>query len=168
MSTHRIPLLGNGTIPDSSGSVYWQPYDQVATNKKWKYGIWVFKDTATAIGLWSGIYIPANYVGSAKFGVIWTSTVTSNNVVWKLDYRVVDGNDSESLDQSGSTETVSGTYAAPGAAHRRMVSATSITSANLGAGKWMQLELLRDGSSGSDTMAGDAYVHYAYLEYADV
>ena len=35
MATHRLPILGWGTVPDSSGEVFFQPFCVLATNDVW-------------------------------------------------------------------------------------------------------------------------------------
>src|SRR3972149_7171101 len=120
MSVHRMPILGWGTIPNSSGSVFFEPYNIKATNDVWDRLVCVFNDTATRIGLAGGFTVPKNYVGSPKIVVVWTSTATSGNVVWDCDYRAVGGDDSESLDQTGTQESVTVPDAAPPAVHKPM------------------------------------------------
>jgi len=167
VATHRVPLLGSTTLPDSSGSVIWTPWDVIGSNDVWKYAVWNFKDTATDIGLYSTVYLPANYVGSAKVGYIWTASPTSGNVLWGFEYRAIGGDNSESLDQSGTQEDVTVQDAAPGAAFRRLEVTVNLTSGNLAAGDLIQCRIYRDGTSIADDLAGDAYLHFAYLEYSD-
>lgn len=77
-------------------------------------------------------------------------------MVWDFDYRAVGGNDTESLDQSGTQESVSVTDTAPGAANRRMEVSVNLTSSNLAAGDTVEFLFVRDGTDAADTMAGSA------------
>jgi len=167
MATHRIPILGWNTLPDTSGSVFFEPYPTKATNDRWDHGHWVFNDTATRLELYSLFNVPKNYVGTASIIVVWTSTATSGNVVLDFDYRAVAGNDTESLDQTTQDEQLTVTDAAPGAANRRLETSMSVTSSNLVADDTVEFLIARDGASGSDTMAAAAQLVGLYFQYAD-
>lgn len=174
MATLRIPILGATTIPDSSGKVWAEPYSILATNDQWPHMIFRYDEdgtNATALTTKAGIYgsfdVPKNYVGSAAIIIIWTSTITTGNVVWDFDYRTVAGNDAASLDQSGTEEAVTGTDAAPTAAHRRLEFSLSLTSSNLAVDDTVQFALSNDGVDAADTLAGARLLAGAYLQYVD-
>jgi hypothetical protein len=167
MATHIIPILGANTVPDTSGDVYLEPYDVKASNDVWDLLVFIFNDTATRIGLRGMFRVPENYVGTAAIIVEWTSTATSGDVEWDFDYRAVGGNDTESMDQAGTQESVNSNDTAPGAANRRLSFSLSLTSANLAAGDLVEFELFRDGTDGGDTMAAAAILFGAYFSYAD-
>ncbi len=167
MATHRIPILGWGTVPDTSGNVFFEPYHIKATNDVWDRLVCIFNDTATRIGLAGGFTVPKNYVGTAKIIVVWTSTATTGDVVWDFDYRAVGGDDLESLDQAGTQEAVTVTDTAPSAANERMEAAMTLTSANLAVDDEVEFELFRDGVAAGDTMAAAAIVFAVLFEYAD-
>lgn len=168
MATHRISLLGGLVSPDASGNVFIEPYTVKATNDVWKHPVIVFNDTATRDGLYGVFTVPKNYVGTAKIVIVWTSTATSGDVEWDFDYRGVSGNDSESLDQSGTQESVNSNDTAPGAAHRRLEFLLALTSANLAVDDLVEWGLFRDGTDGGDTMAAAAMVFDVLFEYVDV
>src|SRR3972149_3413365 len=105
MATHRIPILGWSARPIASG-FFPEPYNVKATNDVWKRLVWVFNDTATRDGLHGGFIVPKNYVGSPAIKVVWTSTVTTGNVVWDFEYRAVGGGDTESLGPAGTRGAV--------------------------------------------------------------
>lgn len=167
MATHRIPILSFGAVPDSSGDVFFEPYSIKATNDVWGRLVAIFNDTATRIGLKGGFTIPKNYVGSAKIIVVWTSTATSGDVEWDVDYRAVSGDDTESLDQAGSQESVNINDTAPSAAHERMEAALTLTAGNFAVDDEVEFELFRDGTDAGDTMAAAAIVFNVLFEYAD-
>lgn len=168
MATYRIPILGWRTIPDTSGNVFFEPYTIKATNDVWGALVAVFNDTATRIGLRGGFSVPKNYVGNAKFIVVWTSTATSGNVVFDLDYRAVGGDNAESLDQAGTQESVTVTDAAPSAANNRMECSLSLTSSNLAVDDEFEFEVFRDGTDGNDTIAAAVILVALLFEYTDV
>lgn len=113
MSIFRKPILEWNTNPDSSGNVVPEPYTIQATNKQWAHLNWVFINAGSAkIWLYGSFEVPKNYVNNAKVIIVWTSTVTSGNWVADFAYRDVAGNDTNSLDQSGTQESVANTTAA--------------------------------------------------------
>ena len=167
MATHRINVLGWPTIPDTSGNVFFEQYDVKATNDVWDRLVLIFNDTATRLGLHGGFTVPKNYVGTAKIIIVWTSTAISGDVEFDFDYRAVGGDDTESLDQAGTQETVNLNDTAPSAAHERMEVALALTSANLAADDEVEFTLFRDGTDAGDTLAAAAIVFAVLFEYAD-
>ena len=168
MATHRIPILSWGTVPDTSGNVFFEPYSVKATNDVWDRLVLIYNDTATRLGCAGGFTVPKNYVGTAKIIVVWTATAITGDVEWDFDYRAVGGDNLESLDQAGTQESVNLNDTAPGAAHRRMEVALALTSANLAVDDEVEFELFRDGTDAGDTMAAAAIVFAVLFEYADV
>jgi hypothetical protein len=165
--THRIPILGYKTIPDTSGNVFFEPYDVKATNDVWDYLVAVFNDTATRIGLHGSFDVPQNFVGSAKIIIHWTTTATSGDGEFDFDYRAIGGDDTESLDQAGTQESVNQNDTAPSAANERMTASLTLTSSNFAAGDTVQFTLFRDGTDAGDTIAAAITVHEVLFEYAD-
>ncbi len=166
MATHRVSILNN-VLPDTTGDVYPESYIVKGSNDVWKGDVWIFNDTATRIGLYGFFEVPMNYVGTAKLVLVWTSAGVSGDVEWDFDYRAVTGNDSESMDQSGTQESVNLNDAAPGAAHRRLECIIDLTSANLAAGATLEFVLFRDGTDGGDGLATAAILFDALLQYSD-
>jgi hypothetical protein len=166
MATYRKPIMGFGTLPGND-NVWFEPYHTYASNDVWKHMIAVFSDTATRDPMYGRFNVPKNYVGSAKIIVVWTSTATSGDVEWDFDYRAVTGDNSESLDQSGNQESVNQNDTAPGAAHRRMEAALTLTAGNFAADDTVEYTLFRDGTDGGDGIAASVFVHELFFEYAD-
>jgi hypothetical protein len=167
MATHRISILGPNTLPDSSGNVFPECYAIKATNRFWKHAHFIFLDTATKDSLYTLFHVPKNYVGAAKFILVWTSTVTTGSVVWEVAYRTVAGDDTTSLDQAAAEETLNVTDAAPGATDRRLQCAVTAAAANFAADETVEVKVSRDGTQGSDTLAGAAQLVDVIFEYAD-
>lgn len=167
MATHRIPILTWACVPDTSGNVFFEPYDIKATNDVWDRLVLVFNDTATRIGIHGGFTVPKNYVGAANLIVVWTSTAITGDVEWDFDYRAVGGNDVESLDQVGTQESVNLNDTAPGAAHRRMELSIALTAANLAVDDEVEFTFFRDGTDVGDTIAAACLVFNLLLEYSD-
>lgn len=167
MAIVRIPILGVGTGPEDSGNVFPERINVKLTTSPWKYFIWVFNDSGTRIGLHFSFDVPQNYVGVAKFIPVWTSTVTTGNVPWDVDYRAVGGNDTEKLDQAGTQRSVTVTDAAPSAAAERLEVIITATAADFAAGDSVQGTLFRDGADAADTMAAAAILERLLFEYSD-
>lgn len=168
MATHRIPILGMGTVPDTSGDVYIDTLDALATNDIWDRQVIIFTDTATRIGLHGGFVVPKNYVGTPKFIIVWSSdTITATNVEWDLDYRAVGGNDTESLDQTGNQQSLNVADAAPSAAWERLEAEVAATAGNFAVDDEVEFTVFRDGTDAGDTMVGNAVLFSLLFEYAD-
>lgn len=167
MATHRIPILGAHTLPDTSGNVFFEPYPVKATNDFWDYAVVVFNDTSTELVLHGKFDVPQNYVGSAEIKVHWTSTPLTGAAVWDFNYRAIGGDDSESLDQATSQESVTVTDGPPTAANNRLTATMTLTAGNIAAGDTLQFQFVRDGSSASDTLAAAATVHEIVFQYDD-
>lgn len=168
MATHRIPILGFNTVPDTSGDVFFEPYTIKATNDVWGYLVAIFNDTAARDGLRGAFTVPQNYVGTANLVIIWTTTATTGDVEWDFDYRAVGGNDTESLDQSGTQESVNGNDTAPSATDERMEFTIALTDGNFAVGDLVQFEFFRDGTDGGDGISAAVQLHALYFEYNDV
>ena len=165
MATHRMPILGWASQPNSS-NVFFQSYDVVATNDVWDRMVLTFNDTATRDGIAGGFTVPKSYVAAPVIVVVWTAVPTSGNVVWDFDYRAVGGNDTESLDQTSNQESITVTDAAPTSAHRRLEATMAMTAGNMAVDDEVEFELFRDGTA-ADTMAGAAHVFAVLFEWSD-
>jgi hypothetical protein len=167
MATHRLPLLSWNTVPDTGGNVFFEPYPIKATNDQWDMLVLIFNDTANRMALHGKFNVPKNYVDTANLVVVWTSTATSGDVEWDFDYRAVGGNDLESLDQTGTQQTVNSNDTAPSAANERMEISIALTDGNFAADDTVEFLLARDGTDAGDTMAAAAIVFDVFFEYND-
>jgi putative transposon-encoded protein len=155
-------------MPDASGNVFQQPFSIPATNDLWgDQLLFVFQDTATRIGLQGRFEVPQNYVGTASIIVVWSTTATTGDVELDFDYRAVGGDDAESLDQTGTQESVNQNDTAPSAAWERMTASLSLTSANLAAGDTVLFEIFRDGTDAGDTISASVYMFGLLFQYDD-
>jgi len=166
MATHRISILGN-VVPDTSGNIFAEQLDVKGTNDLYDFLVWVFNDTATKLTLHGRFHVPKNYVGTAAIILVWTSTITTNNVVWDFDYRAVGGDNAESLDQATHQESVTVTDTAPTAGMNRMEVSVSLTAGNLAADDTVEFLLSRDGADAADDLVGAVILVDAFFQYAD-
>jgi hypothetical protein len=164
MATHRLNILNWATLPDTSGNVWFEPAAVTQTNDRYAQLVARFKDTSTKDSLGFRFQVPQNYVGTGKFYVCWTSTATSGNAIWTVDYS--SAAQSASLDPSADEESLTVTTAAPGSSQTGVVSSMTATAADLAAGDECQGKLSRNGA-GSDTIAADLVVYDFYFEYTD-
>lgn len=166
MATRRL-MIDEGLLEDASGSVLWDSSVNYDTNDLFPHKVLAFLDTSTKLVASGDFEVPDDYVGSAEIEVIWRCSPTSGNVVWEVKYRTLAGDNTDSMDPSSVEETASVTDGAGGAAWRRMVATITLTSANLAAGESVLFQIARDGSSGSDTMAGTALIESIRFKYSN-
>lgn len=167
MATKRISILNHTLVPDSTGEVSFDALDTHGTNDQWKHLVLAFQDTANRHGVYGCFRVPDDYVGTAKVEVLWTSGAVTGDVEWDFDYRAVGGDDTESLDQTGTQESVNVNDTAPSAVFERMVIEVALTSANLAAGDLVEFFFVRDGTDAGDTMADEALVFDVLFQYSD-
>lgn len=172
--TKRFSLLNGSVLPDTTGDVFQEPYTTLATNDVWRFGTWRFGASNSAqptvrsclAGHFSLPSDVASTVSTANAVIVWSGTGTTGNVVWDFDYRIVGGNDTTSLDQSGTQEAVTVTDAMPGAANRRLVASVALTAGNFSgqADTSLEWKVCRDGADGADTAAFSALLKDVLLE----
>ena len=85
MATHRLPILGWGTVPDTSGEVFFEPYTVKATNDVWARLVAIFNDSGTRIGLSGGFTVPKDYFDSANLIIVWTAIAITGDIEWDFD-----------------------------------------------------------------------------------
>lgn len=174
MTIRSIPVLGAALRFDTTGQCFPEPASVLGSNDRWPYNVIRFglsnaAEPTVRHGFYGNFVIPDDYVGAPALIVpAWTATLTAGNVVWDFDYRAVGGDDAESLDQSGETETLTVTDAAPTAAHRLLIpTGLALTAGGLAAGDLIQFGFFRDGADGADTLAGAAILHGLNFVYSD-
>lgn len=165
MATHRLSF-GSLLVPDTSGSVFWQPSSILDTNDKFPTNpVLVFADTATLLLAYAQFQVPKNYVGTAKIFVRYKTTATSGDVLWTVDYRAVAEN--ESGDQATFQESLAGTATTvPGTTNLLDDVSFTLTAANLAVDDTVYVAIGRNGA-GADTLAASAQLVDAIFEYAD-
>jgi hypothetical protein len=174
MATHQFWIPAAAFAPDSSGKVWLEPYSILATNDLFKFLVMRFDEDGannaqltTKVTACATFHIPQNYVGTPKIYVAWSSTVTTGNSVWDVDYRAIGGDDAESMDQGTYQEALTVTDAAPSAAHERNIPSVSLTAGNLAVGDTVELCISADGVDAADTQASARILFGVIFEYAD-
>lgn len=169
MATHIVSCMGAGTVPDATGSCFFNTFDQTATNDVFKHLVAQFIDptsTGEQFGIYGTFEVPQNYVGTAVIIPRWTSSATTGNARFEFSYRAIGGDDTESLDQTTFQETVIVTDAAPSAAFERNTPSMALTSGNLAAGDTVEWYFTRK-ADGNDTIAAAVTLHDLGFSYAD-
>lgn len=172
MSTFRVPILNVAAFPDTrltTGNVIVEPENMnFGSNSRYRHLLVRFLDTSTKDALAGKFIVPVNYVGNAKIYVEWASTVADNskNVVWTFDYNTAAVGDS--YDPSADAESLTVTSANGSTARIRLEASMTATAANFAANKEVMFIVSRNGASGSDTLASNAYLFNLLFEYTDV
>lgn len=176
MGTNYGPELLGGSTPDTSGKAWWEPYEILATNDKWKLDILrVDEDInnnaqlSTKVVFARGSFrVPADYVSNAKIVIQWTSTKTTGDIYFGADLRTVGGDGTTSLDQATAEESVNVTDSMAATAHFRMEATLTLTGGNYSPGETVEFELFMDGTQGADTLAGARILFSAFFCYDNV
>lgn len=170
MATRKRPIFGAGTLPDTSGNVYPEPAAvNFQVNDRFPGIVFVFKDTATRDKLGFAFFVPPDYVGTPKIGLLWATTATTGNARWEADVKAIA--DGESGDPSTDDESIAATVAAPGTARLIKLTELAFTGATFVAGDLVQGVVARDGAEGGlDTVAASLYLipDGCYFSYSDV
>lgn len=157
----------NPAPSDTTGNCLWQPSALVGSNNLVPGYVLTFKNSGSVEikSFVRGVVVPSNYDGTTTvaFKIRWFSTGTSGNVVWTAKYRAISG--TEGSDQATFQESLTTTSAVNGTARTYTEASLTVTAANLAAGDTLQIQIGRDKSSGSDTLAADAHLDAAWLSY---
>jgi hypothetical protein len=169
-STIVLPV-GAATLPDGSSGNAAPAMERVQgteSNPK-KHVLAARFDAATEEFLYWAFRMPADYVSGGAVKIQWGSitAVTSTNVVWKAAIGAVTPADADTPIEHARAAASSATSANNTTEAGRLTEA-SITLANLdsvAAGDYVFLCISRDAANGSDTLAEDARLFAASLEY---
>lgn len=169
MATHRLPILGFATIPDTSGDVFFEPTTIDATNDFFKGLVLVFADSGADDEIFGRFNVPKNYVDTANLIVVWSTTATTNDWEIGIAYRAVGGNDTESLDQTTAQESLltGNNDTAPSAVNERMEFSIALTDGNFAVDDTVQFIFSREGADVGDGIAAKIRVFDLFFEYND-
>jgi hypothetical protein len=125
-------------------------------------------DPATDEHLWFVFRMPANYASAPLVKLLWmANSASSNSVVWGASIGAVTPADADTPVEHASAAASTTTTAGNATEARRLIE-TSITLSNtdsVAAGDLVFLLVYRDANNGSDTLAVDAELISAALEY---
>jgi hypothetical protein len=164
MATHRISILGPGTVPEGTGNVFFQPFSALATTVESDPIVAVFVDPSSRIGLRGSFEVPKNYVDTPKFVVTWAGSPTSGAVEWDADYHTMTAG--ETFKPTSGIYTVN-QDGGPANAWNKLETSLTLTSTQFAVDDTVLFELFRDGTDAGDTMAASAVVFSVQFEYND-
>lgn len=165
MATVRIPIINSHTMPDSSGTVYFEPSATRDANDRYNHFLLTFSSQGARQGLAGKFVVPKDYAAGAKIVVVWNTTATSGDVVWDCDYTAVGGDSAETMDPAADQESITATDTASGTARQRQEVSLSATVTNFVADDEVLFNFYRDGVNVADTLAATAYVESLLFEY---
>lgn len=165
MATHRISILGAGTLPDTSGDVFFEPYVITDTDTIVNPMILNYQIGAARSGAHGSFQVPQNFVGSVQIIVLWNANATAGDAIFEFDYiAVADTQDPGAAVTESDTNTLTTDGTAFGL---NTTTITGITSGNFAIGDLVVFTLFRDQVDALDTLAVDALVFDVLFEYAD-
>lgn len=114
-------------------------------------------------------FTPSNYTsGNLTLDIYWyAASATSGNVVWGGAIAAITAGDAQSVETKAFATQSTATSGANGTAkglNKATVTISNLDSIASGDIVWLQLQ--RVANSGSDTMAGDAYMVYAQITWS--
>jgi hypothetical protein len=170
VATHRLPIINAWTKPDNNGDTYFEPMAiNFGSNDRYDHMLLAFTSQSAKRGIAGKFTVPKNYVGSAKIIIAWSTTATSGDVDWEINYTAVGGDSAESLDPAADQEAPADvTDTASGTARRRQECEISLTSGNLAADDEVLFNFYRDAAAAGDTLAATAYLFGLFFQYADI
>lgn len=115
--------------------------------------------------------LPQHYAGGGlTLTLVWSaSSATSGDVIWGAAFRRIN-DDAEDIDTTAHSYDFNASAAATAPSAQGEVSYDNITFTDgadmdsLAAGEMFFLRIRRDADNGSDTMAGDAELHYVHVK----
>lgn len=171
MATHRVDLLNATLKLGDDGNAYMVPFSVVNSGTATTWDQIIISQISTADSTIEGsVTIPANYVGTPVFEIIWTSDTVTGTIIWSLTHRVVDGSDVALMDISTLPTDITETdltiaTTVPNASSERMVSTISMTTTDFAVDETLQWRLTRD--TVTDTRADNAIIIGLNLKYSD-
>ena len=165
MATHRIGILGPGTVPDTSGNVFFETYSVTDTATILDPLILNFSFSSTKDGVRGSFIVPQNYSGTAKIVIFWNANATTGDAIFDLSYLTRSDDEDMGAAATDTTDTV--TTGTAGTAFLLNTSTITLTSGDFAASDVVTFELFRDQANASDTLAVDALVFAVLFEYAD-
>ncbi len=167
MADFTIPILGFGTVPDSSGDVFFEPLSIKASSSGVDPLVLIFNNSGVKDGVRGSFIVPENYAsgGTTQFRILWTADDgTTNSCQFDLSYSTFASDDLVNAAAENTADTVAATKIAT--ALDLNVANIDVTEGNFTAGDLVVFELFRD--SPTDSLAADVIVFAVLFKYDDV
>lgn len=167
MATHRLPIMGAMTVPDSTGECFLSAIDTQITigTGAMKNLAMTLKDPTADTGFYGVFQVPQNYVGTPKVVVVGVLDGTPGATSVDFEFSYLTRVDNEAVDAAWEESVTFDTGATSGWADEDIVEDSGTCSANFTAGDTVLYYFKRD--QGTDDFNGDFHVLGLYFEYAD-
>lgn len=168
MSTHRLPIMGAMTLPDTTGECYMDNVNnQMAlANSPARNLVMTFKDPTADCGFYGSFSVPKNYIGTPKIVVrgILDGAVGATSVDFEFSYRALA--DNEAFDVANWQENLAfNSGNTNGWTNEDVIEIVGTLAANFAVDDDVFFYLKRD--FGTDDFAGDFHVTGVFFEYVD-
>lgn len=167
MATHRLPIMGAMTVPDSTGECY----QNVISNEMslatglMKCLVMTLKDPSADTGFYGVFEVPQNYVGTPVIAVtgVLDGTVGATSIDFEFSY--LTRADNETIEAGWEESVTFNTGNTNGWTTEDLLTASNACSANFSAGDTVFYYFKRD--QGTDDFVGDFHVTGLYFQYSD-
>ena len=169
MATHRLPIMGFGTVPDATGECYMAPIDVEIPGLGTFPGsnlVMVLKDPSADTGFYGQFLVPKNYVDTANIVVVGVidGTVGATSIDFEMSY--ISKADNEAIDVGWTESVAFDTGNTNGWATEDMLEdSAALTDGNFAVDDTVMYYFKRD--QGSDDFNGDFHVTGLFFEYND-
>ena len=169
MATHRISILGGNTLPDSLGSVFFEPTSIGFANDRWPHGMWTYLPATGLQSIYGTFEVPVNFVSAPNFILVWTGSTITGSFALGVAYRNVSGTGGESFDQTGVSESGTVTINANTliTPFNRMEASISATAGSLRPYSTNQFQIFYSGNAPVGSYVTNIHLIDALLQYSD-
>lgn len=168
MATHRLPIMGFGTVPDNTGECYLAPIsvEMALATGLMKNLVMVLKDPSADTGFYGTFIVPKNYVDTANIVVIGVldGTVGATSVDFEMSYLA--RADNETVEAGWAESVTFDTGNTNGWANEDVLEdSAALTDGNFAVDDTVFYYFKRD--QGTDDFNGDFHVTGLFFEYND-
>ncbi len=168
MTTHRLPIMGAMTVPDSTGECYMAPIniEMALATGLMKNLVMVLKDPSADTGFYGTFMVPKNYIDTANIVVVGVidGTVGTTSIDFEMSYRALA--DNESVEQAWQEDVAFNTGNTNGWTDEDLLEdSAALTDANFAVDDTVFYYFKRD--QGTDDFVGDFHVTGLFFEYND-
>lgn len=168
MATHRLPIMGFGTVPDNTGECFLSPIstEMALATGLMKNLVMVLKDPSADTGFYGTFMVPKNYVDTANIVVtgVLDGTVGTTSVDFEMSY--LGRADNETIEAAWAESVAFNTGNTNGWTDEdQLEDSAALTDGNFAVDDTVYYYFKRD--QGTDDFAGDFHVTGLFFEYND-
>lgn len=166
MTTRRVDIFNTpGSKPDNTGNCVPVALSTVLANDLVHSLGWTFKNAAGRVVKGFRFIVPADYVDTATFHIVYISATNTNSVRAVCDY--IGHALNATFDPAAFDETLEATVAANGTALSGFEATLDANDANFTPGEIIEGNWGREADDAADTHAADVHAVAAWFEYDD-